>query len=118
MNAFDEDTRAARAPLDSLQEVLDKLNGKKRLKSETFFIPPQNPKSIREDMELSQAEFSERFCIPRSTIQNWEQERRVPDQATNAYLFVIKSRPEVVAKCIAKMHEEAAMLLEEESASD
>jgi len=118
MENFDEATRAAHAPLGGLLEVLDKLNGRKRLKTETFFVPPQNPKIIREELGLSQSEFSERFCIPRSTIQNWEQERRFPDQATNAYLFVIKSRPEVVAKCIAKMHEEAAMLLEEEAERD
>lgn len=118
MSIFNEQDSAAQAMLDGLQEVVDKLNGKKQLKSETYFLPPQNSKAIREGLGLSQAEFSERFCIPRSTIQNWEQERRVPDQATNAYLFVIKSRPDVVAKCITKMHEEAAMLLEEEAASD
>lgn len=118
MSTFNEQDREAQAMLDSLQEVVDKLNGNRQLRSDTFFVPPQNSKVIREELGLSQAQFSERFCIPRSTLQNWEQERRAPDQATSAYLFVIKSRPEVVAMCIKKMHEEAAMLFEEESAND
>lgn len=114
---FNKQDRSAKALLDGLQEVVGKLNGKRQLRSDTFVLPIQNARAIREELGLSQSEFSERFCIPRSTIQNWEQERRVPDQATNAYLFVIKSRPEIVAKCISNMHEEAAALIEE-STSD
>ncbi len=118
MSAFNEEDRERQTVLDGLQEIVDKLNGRKQLKSETFSLPQQNAREIREQLGLSQAEFSERFCIPRSTIQNWEQERRVPDQATNAYLYVIKSNSHFVARCIKKMHSEAEMHFAEQPANE
>jgi putative transcriptional regulator len=46
-------------------------------------------KVIRRALDLSQAEFAERFRIPLGTLRDWEQGRKDPDAAARAYLVVI-----------------------------
>ena len=53
-------------------------------------------KRIRHALGLSQEAFAERFRIPLGTLRDWEQHRREPDQAAQAYLKVIEHSPKVV----------------------
>jgi putative transcriptional regulator len=53
-------------------------------------------KRIRWRLGLSQAEFAETFRIPAGTLRDWEQHRREPDRAAQAYLRVIARNPEAV----------------------
>ena len=46
-------------------------------------------KRIRWQLGLSQAAFAKTFRIPAGTLRDWEQHRREPDQAAQAYLEVI-----------------------------
>ena len=50
---------------------------------------------------LSQSEFARRYRIPLRTLQEWEQGRREPEAAVQAYLTVIEREPEAVAKALA-----------------
>ena len=78
---------------------------KKKLRSELsklgivarpITLPAANVKRIREHFGLSQAEFAIRFGFEIDTVQNWEQGRNRPDQATQLLLKVIEAYPDDV----------------------
>jgi putative transcriptional regulator len=50
-------------------------------------------RAIREQLHMSQSEFSESYRIPLATLQGWEQGRRAPDATASAYLNVIARLP-------------------------
>ncbi|WP_202964802.1 helix-turn-helix domain-containing protein [Inquilinus limosus] len=51
-------------------------------------------KALRRSLGLSQSEFARRYGLPLATVRNWEQRRRVPDEAGMALLKVIAADPE------------------------
>ncbi len=55
-------------------------------------------KRLRLSQGLSQAGFAKKYQIPVRTLQEWEQGRSEPDQATQAYLKVIAAKPDVVGR--------------------
>ena len=55
---------------------------------------------IRRALGLTQEEFAGRYQIPLGTLRDWEQHRSEPDQATRAYLKVIATDPEGVARAL------------------
>ena len=57
-------------------------------------------KRIRWQLGLSQTEYAELFRIPAGTLRDWEQHRREPDQAAQAYLQVIARNPEAVIEAL------------------
>jgi putative transcriptional regulator len=57
-------------------------------------------KRIRWKLGLSQTEFAEVFRIPAGTLRDWEQHRREPDQAAQAYLEVIARNPDAVIEAL------------------
>ena len=57
-------------------------------------------KSRREELGLTQEEFSARFRIPLGTLRDWEQGAAEPDQAARAYLTVIARNPKAVADAL------------------
>ena len=59
-----------------------------------------NPKIIRKALGLTQTEFADSFGIPLRTLQEWEQNRRIPDQPTLSYLRVIAKRPDDVKEAL------------------
>jgi DNA-binding transcriptional regulator YiaG len=63
-------------------------------------LPKANVKKVREHFGLSQAEFAMRFGFEIDTVQNWEQGRNAPDQATQLLLKVIEAYPEEVEKVL------------------
>jgi putative transcriptional regulator len=65
-------------------------------------------KRIRWDLRMSQIEFAKTFRIPLGTLRDWEQHRRGPDQAAQAYLEVIAREPNAVRRALAPRGNEAA----------
>lgn len=61
-----------------------------------ILLPTADVRRIREHFGLSQAEFAIRFGFEADTIQNWEQGRNRPDQATQLLLKVIEAHPDDV----------------------
>jgi DNA-binding transcriptional regulator YiaG len=59
-------------------------------------LPAVDVKQIREHFGLSQAEFAIRFGFEIDTVQNWEQGRNRPDQASQLLLKIIEAYPEDV----------------------
>ena len=58
-------------------------------------------KHIRWGLHMSQAEFAKTFHIPLGTLRDWEQHRRDPDRAAQAYLEVIAREPDAVRRALA-----------------
>jgi putative transcriptional regulator len=65
-------------------------------------------KRIRWALHMSQVEFAKTFCIPLGTLRDWEQHRRDPDQAAQAYLEVIAREPEAVRRALKARATQAA----------
>ena len=59
-------------------------------------------KRIRWALHLSQIEFAKTFRIPLGTLRDWEQHRRDPDKAAQAYLEVIAREPDAVRRALAR----------------
>jgi len=59
-------------------------------------------KRIRWALHMSQIEFAKAFRIPLGTLRDWEQHRRDPDQAAQAYLEVIAREPDAVRRALAR----------------
>lgn len=57
-------------------------------------------RKAREATGLSQTAFCERYQIPLSTFQDWEQGKRRPDAAAKNYLRLIARIPDVVARTL------------------
>ena len=55
---------------------------------------------IRRALHLSQEEFAARFQIPLGTLRDWEQSRKAPDAAAQAYLKVIGRNPAAVTEAL------------------
>jgi putative transcriptional regulator len=64
-------------------------------------------KRIRWALHMSQIEFAKTFRIPLGTLRDWEQHRRDPDQAAQAYLEVIAPQPDAVRRALARAREAA-----------
>jgi DNA-binding transcriptional regulator YiaG len=64
--------------------------------------PAADVKRIREHFGLSQSEFAIRFGFEIDTVQNWEQGRNRPDQATQLLLKVIEAYPDDVESILTK----------------
>ena len=59
-------------------------------------------KIIRRALNLTQEEFALRYHIPAGTLRDWEQGRSEPDQPARAYLKLIASDPQHVARMLSK----------------
>jgi len=59
-----------------------------------------NVKELRTKLGLSQEAFSERFGISLRTLQQWEQDRRLPDGQAALLLRVIERSPNLVASVV------------------
>lgn len=50
-------------------------------------------KKLRHKLHLTQREFSVHYHINLETLRNWEQEKRIPDLTSLAYLTCIEKSP-------------------------
>jgi putative transcriptional regulator len=52
--------------------------------------------SLREGLGMTQKEFATQYHIKLQTLRNWEQDKRLPDTTTLAYLSCIAQCPELI----------------------
>lgn len=83
----EEITTAAHSDPDALPMTEEQLKNARR-------VP--RIKTMRRALQLTQEEFSARYCIPLGTLRDWEQGRSEPDQTARAYLRVIAAAPDAV----------------------
>lgn len=58
-------------------------------------------KEVREQLGMTQEQFSESFGVSMGTLQQWEQGRRKPNGPALLLLKLIQAKPELVADVIA-----------------
>lgn len=57
-------------------------------------------KALRENIGLTQADFSRMIGVSIKTLQNWEQGRREPEGPAKALLRVVEKQPEAVLSAL------------------
>jgi putative transcriptional regulator len=77
------------------------LEGIREIKSgraarRTVIDVPVEIKKIRENLEMSQAEFASLLCVTKRTLQEWEQGRCKPTGAALKLLLVASRHPEAL----------------------
>ena len=82
--------------IEGLQEALKDAQGISVEGMRKTYFYPVKPKEIREELNMSQQEFSKAYGIPLATLQNWEQGRRKLDTTAIAYFRAIKKFPKEV----------------------
>lgn len=82
-----------------LSEVDDYLGGKRTGYKVT--VPAEiNVKSIRKDLHMTQAAFSETFGFSLDAVKHWEGARRTPEASARAFLVVIAKNPDAVIEAL------------------
>lgn len=72
----------------------------RRSKGSASTFRPADVKSIREQLQVSQAEFALMIGVSVATLPNWKQGRRTPDGPALALLRVAARNPRAVAKAL------------------
>ena len=80
--------------IDAVDEALDSSSNGRLVRSGI------NVKEIRIKLHLTQREFSTQYHINLETLRNWEQEKRVPDLTSIAFLTCISKSPETIYKLL------------------
>lgn len=80
--------------IEAVQEAIHK-KGKGRL-----VRPKINIVAVRKKLGMTQKEFAMQYFIKLQTLRNWEQEKRMPDTTTLAYLTCIASKPKEILKIL------------------
>ncbi len=69
--------------------------------SRTFKFSPADIKKIRQKLHQSQSEFAMMIGVSVSTLQNWEQGRRVPEGPARALLKIAAENPKALIKALS-----------------
>ena len=81
--------------IDAVNEALDTPGTGKILRT-AFDV-----KKLRKQLHLTQREFSSIYHINLETLRNWEQEKRVPDLTSIAFLTCIEKSPETIQQLLS-----------------
>ena len=92
--------RVASDILHGLQAMVSDLKGEKPLPGRKHVVHIVDIKALRKKLQVSQAEFAERFGLNRRTLQDWEQGRSAPDQNHRSFLRVIANNPRAVERAL------------------
>jgi len=87
--------------LQGAREALAYASGKANPKDYRIHVPSDvNVAKVRGKLNLSQAEFSQRFGFNPASVKDWEQGRSTPPSPVRAYLMVIEKEPEAVERAL------------------
>jgi putative transcriptional regulator len=92
--------------VDSIKEAGRIRRGEQRA-SRMYEFRPAAVKAIRARLQKSQSEFAAMIGVSVSTLQNWEQGRRVPEGPARALLKVAAEKPETVAEVLGRSFRKA-----------
>jgi putative transcriptional regulator len=85
--------------LESVREAGAIMRGE-MAPSRVFEFTPLDIKAIRGKLNKSQREFALMIGVSTSTLQNWEQGRRIPRGPARALLKVAEKNPQAVAEAL------------------
>jgi putative transcriptional regulator len=87
--------------VQSAREARLIAQGKAEQGSYRLHVPAQvDVRKIRQMLNLSQAEFSNRFGVTLTTLRDWEQGRRKPEGPARVLMLVIQNDPEAVTRAL------------------
>jgi len=94
--------------IDAMQEAVayaqgDPSKGRKSVHQVTpaIKVPEHiNLKQLRQQLGMTQEEFSARYGFNLYTMRNWEHGRRHPDKAVLAYLYAISKNPSLIEETL------------------
>jgi putative transcriptional regulator len=78
-----------------------KIRRKEMPAARVFVFRPADIKAIRSRLKKSQSEFALLIGVSVSTLQNWEQGRRVPEGPARALLKIAAEKPDVVIEALS-----------------
>ena len=78
-----------------------KIRSKEMPAARVFVFRPADIKAIRSRLKKSQSEFALLIGVSVSTLQNWEQGRRVPEGPARALLKIAAERPDVLVEALS-----------------
>jgi putative transcriptional regulator len=84
-----------------LLEAIAHARDEKMVTIQAFDIPEANVQAIRARTGLSQAEFARSIGVKKSTLLNWEQQRRSPEGPARVLLALIDKDPSIVQRTLA-----------------
>lgn len=86
-----------------LEEAIAYADGSADVSRYGVHIPRHmDVKAIRSKLGMTQEEFAGRFGFSIKTLRHWEQNQRVPEGPTRAYLLVIERNHKAVQKALRK----------------
>jgi len=71
-----------------------------RAPSRSHEFTPSRIQAVREQADLSQAQFAQLLNVSVKTLQNWEQARREPTGAAKALLRIVEKEPKVALRAL------------------
>ena len=92
--------------LKSAEKALEESK-KRRSRGGKRWTPPRGEdiRLTRVKLGLTQPQFAERFGFELSSIQNWEQERSIPEGPTRMLLWMIMTDPDKALELIDRARE-------------
>jgi putative transcriptional regulator len=94
-------SKAGKRLIESAQQALDFVEGAADAQEYRVHIPEEiDVKSIRESLNMSQAEFAEHFGFSVRTLQEWEQNRSVPRGVAKNFLILLQREPDMVRNAL------------------
>ncbi len=84
----------------NLRAAVDIASGTTAPKTVYVVLSPDEIKTIRKDVNMSQAAFARSFQLSLDTLKGWEQGKRKPDVAAANFLRMIKADPEFVQRTL------------------
>lgn len=87
--------------MDSLQEVLEHVQGKRVLRTTTLPLPPtkmggKEVRKLRERVNASQSVFAHGLNVSVKLVQAWEGNRRTPEGPALKLLHLAQKNPEMI----------------------
>ena len=87
--------------MQGLQEAIADVSGTPIDGTKKSIVYRIQPQTIRQQLKMSQSQFSRAFGIPIRTLQGWEQGTRKIDATTTSYLRTIAKFPNEVQAALA-----------------
>lgn len=94
-------SEAGKRLIESAEQALAFVEGRAEPEAYRVHIPEEiDVRRIREQFQMSQAQFARAFGFSVRTLQEWEQGRSVPRGVSKHFLLVLQKEPEAVRRAL------------------
>jgi putative transcriptional regulator len=86
--------------MEGAKEALAIAEGKAKPARIHFAFAPEEIKTMRQKLKMTQETFAASFCFSTSNVKQWETGKRNPDASARALLRVIAHNPKAVLEAL------------------